>query len=124
MAARVNIYRASRTYFVGHLVLYSNAIYRAKGTTIGNLPTNTNFWAPTVTLVAAATALTVAALTSITTDVPGTPDYAIATITGTSPKGFASVDEGLTVLTVIRNLQLRLAELEAACVTAGVVTLP
>lgn len=61
---------------------------------------------------APAAALT-AQLTTITCSSPGTPDYAIADLTATSPYGFASADEGQTVLKVIANLQIRLAEVEA-----------
>lgn len=52
-------------------------------------------------------------LTAITHTAPGTPDYAIADLTTTSPWGFASQDEGQTVLSVIANLQTRVAELES-----------
>ena len=53
------------------------------------------------------------ALTSITATAPGTPDYAIANLTDTTPFGFASADEGQTVLTVIANLQARVNQLES-----------
>lgn len=53
-----------------------------------------------------------AALTTITHVSPATPDYAIQGITSTTPFGFANADEGNTVLSVIRNLQLRVADLE------------
>ena len=52
-------------------------------------------------------------LTTITHTSPGTPDYAIQDLTNVAPFGFASQDEGNTVLSVIRNLQVRVAELEA-----------
>lgn len=52
-------------------------------------------------------------LTTITHTSPGTPDYAIQDLTNITPYGFATQDEGNTVLSVIRNLQLRVAELEA-----------
>lgn len=52
------------------------------------------------------TALTIA-------DAVGTPDYAIAAITQTTPFGFAGSAEAITVLYVIQNLQVRVAELEA-----------
>ena len=63
------------------------------------------------TPVAKGAALTTA-LTSITATAPGTPDYAIANLTSTTPFGFASADEGQTVLTVIANLQARVNQLE------------
>ena len=58
------------------------------------------------------TALT-AQLTSITHTAPGSPDYAIQNLVNTSAYGFVSADEGNTVLSVIKNLQVRMAELEA-----------
>jgi len=54
-----------------------------------------------------------AALTSLTHTSPGTPDYAIQDLISTTPFGFASKDEGNTVLSVILNLQTRVNELEA-----------
>jgi hypothetical protein len=57
-------------------------------------------------------ALPVAALTTITHTSPGTPDYAIANATNSSPFGFSTQDEANTVLSVIRNLQIRVADLE------------
>ena len=59
------------------------------------------------------------ALTSITASAPGTPDYAIANLTSTTPFGFASADEGQTVLTVIANLQTRVNQLESRLQTYG-----
>lgn len=58
-------------------------------------------------------ALPIAALTTITHTSPGTPDYAIANITSSTPFGFSTQDEGNTVLSVIRNLQQRVLDLEA-----------
>lgn len=64
-----------------------------------------------------------AQLTTITpADAEGTPDYAIAALTSTTPFGFASAQEGITVLYVIKNLQVRLAEVEARLEAAGLVT--
>lgn len=51
-------------------------------------------------------------LTTITSTAPGTPDYAVQDLTQTSPFGFVTKDEGNTVLSVIANLQTRVAELE------------
>lgn len=62
----------------------------------------------------------VAALTELTIVGPTTPDYAIQDLTNTSPYGFASAEEGRTVLSVIKNLQQRVAALEAALVAAGI----
>jgi len=52
-------------------------------------------------------------LTSITHTAAGTPDFAIQDLTNVAPFGFATKDEGNTVLAVILNLQSRVAELEA-----------
>lgn len=62
-----------------------------------------------------------AQLTTITHTAPGTPDYAIQNLTTTSPYGFASLDEGNTVLSVIANLQARLAQVEARLEAVGLV---
>ncbi len=63
-----------------------------------------------------------AQLTTITHTAPGTPDYAIQDLTTTTPYGFVSQDEGNTVLSVIANLQARLAEVEARLEELGLVT--
>ncbi|WP_136420289.1 hypothetical protein [Herbaspirillum sp. ST 5-3] len=74
-----------------------------------------------VTPVVQGAALT-AQLTTITpADAEGTPDYAIAALTSSTPYGFASAQEGITVLYVIKNLQTRLAEVEARLEALGVV---
>lgn len=55
--------------------------------------------------------------TSITHTAPGTPDFAIQDLVDSgvgSAFGFATKDEGNTLLQVILNLQVRVAELEAA----------
>lgn len=63
-----------------------------------------------------------AQLTTLTpADAEGTPDYAIAAITQTTPYGFASAQEAITVLYVIKNLQVRLAEVEARLEALGAV---
>jgi len=63
-----------------------------------------------------------AQLTTITpADAEGTPDYAIAAITSTTPFGFASAQEAITVLYVIKNLQVRLAEVEQRLEEKGLV---
>ena len=51
-------------------------------------------------------------LTTLTHTAPSTPDYAIAALTTTTPYGFASSDEGHSVLKTIANLQTRMTELE------------
>jgi hypothetical protein len=60
-----------------------------------------------------------AALTGITFTAPGTADYAIQDLTSTTPFGFVTKDEGNTVLSVIKNLQTRVAELESKLATYG-----
>ncbi len=59
------------------------------------------------------------ALTNITFTAPGTPDYAIQDLTDTGGFGFKTKDEGNTVLSVIKNLQTRVAELESKLATYG-----
>lgn len=51
-------------------------------------------------------------LTTLTHTAPGTPDYAIQNLTITTPYGFVTADEGNSVLKVVANLQVRVAELE------------
>lgn len=62
-----------------------------------------------------------AQLTSITHTAPGTPDYAIQNLTQTTPFGFVTADEGNTVLSVIANLQARLAQVEARLEALGLI---
>jgi len=55
-----------------------------------------------------------AQLTTITiADAAGTPDYALQAVINTNAYGFASAAEAITTLYVIKNLQVRLAEVEA-----------
>lgn len=53
-----------------------------------------------------------AQLTTLTHTAPGTPDYAIQDLVQPAGYGFATKDEGNTVLSVIANLQTRVTELE------------
>lgn len=62
-----------------------------------------------------------AQLTSITHTAPGTPDYAVQDLVQNTGFGFATADEGNTVLGVILNLQTRLAEVEARLEAIGAV---
>ena len=78
------------------------AVVGASGGTVGFYGT---------TPVAKGAALTTQ-LTTITATAPVTPDYAIQDLTQTTPFGFVTKDEGNSVLAVVRNLQLRVAELE------------
>jgi hypothetical protein len=76
--------------------------------------TNAGFYGTTP--VSQASVLT-AALTTITHTGPGTPDYAIATPVDSDVAatwGFSTQDEFETAMSVIRNLQVRVGELEAA----------
>lgn len=86
------------------------------GVTIGSSGGTAGFFGTSP--VSKGAALTTA-LTTITASAPGTPDYAIANLTATSPYGFASADEGQTVLKVIANLQARVNELESRLQTYG-----
>jgi hypothetical protein len=70
---------------------------------------------------AAAGAALTAQLTTISHTAPGTPDYAIQDLTDSSGFGFATKDEGNSVLSVIRNLQVRVGEMEARLQAAGIV---
>lgn len=72
-----------------------------------------------VTPVVQQAALT-ATLTTLTHTAPVTPDYAIAALTDTGGFGFATADEGHTVLSVIANLQARVNELETILSNLGI----
>ena len=73
------------------------------------------------TPVAKGAALT-AQLTSITHTAPGAADYAIQDLVQNTGFGFVTKDEGNTVLSVILNLQARLAQVEARLEAVGLVT--
>jgi hypothetical protein len=60
-------------------------------------------------------------LTSLTHTAPGTPDYAIQDLINSNAYGFVTKDEGNTVLSVILNLQARMAEVEALLRAHGIV---
>lgn len=62
-----------------------------------------------------------AQLTSITHTAPGTPDYALQNLVQNTGFGFATADEGNTLLSVVLNLQVRLAEVEARLEELGLV---
>ena len=62
-----------------------------------------------------------AQLTSITHTAPGTPDYAVQNLVAATGFGFVTADEGNTVLSVIANLQARLAQVETALEAYGLV---
>lgn len=58
-------------------------------------------------------ALTTQLSTLTIADAAGTPDYSIAAVTNSSPFGFSNAAEAITLLYVIKNLQVRCAEMEA-----------
>ena len=61
-----------------------------------------------------------AAETTITHDAPGTPDYNCSgSVTNIAPYGLSSADEFNTLLQVIRNLQLRVAEIDTRLKASG-----
>lgn len=63
-----------------------------------------------------------AQLTTITiADAAGTPDYALSALTTTTPYGLATLAEAVSLLYVIKNLQTRLAEVEARLEAVGLV---
>ena len=63
-----------------------------------------------------------AQLTTITiADAAGSPDYAIQAITSSTPFGFVNAAECITLLYVVKNLQVRMAELEARLEAINVV---
>lgn len=67
------------------------------------------------------TALT-AALTALTHTAPSSPDYAIQDLINSSAYGFASKDEGNTVLSVIVRLNVRVTELETKLQALGLLS--
>jgi hypothetical protein len=56
---------------------------------------------------------------TLTFTAPGTPDYAIQDLIQTNCYGFATKDEGNSVLKVIANLQTRVNELETKLTAYG-----
>jgi len=88
------------------LALAANSIYVCRYSTPNKWIVNgiTKFGAPI--------GKTTAALTSITHTAPSTPDYALQDLVQNTGFGFATADEGNTLLSVVLNLQQRLAQLE------------
>lgn len=66
-------------------------------------------------------AMTAAKTTITIADAEGTPDYALSALTTTSPYGLATKAEAISLLYVIQNLQIRMAEVEAALESVKVV---
>lgn len=93
------------------------------GTTIGfkiGISTSEKLGFFGATPVAQQDALT-ASVTTLTHTAPGTPDYAIQNLTNSGGYGFATQDEGNTVLSVINNLQTRVNELETRVSNLGLI---
>lgn len=61
-------------------------------------------------------------LTTITFTAPGTPDYALQDVTNITPYGFADAEEARTFISVVKNLQSRVAELETKLQSLGLLT--
>ena len=114
LLAVANVFTADQTLSDVDLVLGTTT-----GTKIGTATTQKlGFY--NATPVVQPTALT-AQSTTVTHSAPGTPDYAIADLVNASGYGFVTLDEGLTVLQVIANLQARMSELETKLQTLGLI---
>ena len=68
-----------------------------------------------------AAALTAQLTTISIADAAGTPDYAMQAVINTNAYGFASAAEAISFLYVVKNLQVRVAELEALLEEKGLV---
>lgn len=76
-----------------------------------------------ITLDGALTSALTAQLTTLTpADPAGTPDYAIAAVINSSAWGFSNAAEAITILYVIKNLQVRVGELETKLRALGMLT--
>ena len=90
------------------------------GATVGATGGTTGFFGKTPVVKAAA--LTTQ-LTSVTiADAAGIPDYALSALTTSSPYGLATKEEAVTLLYVIQNLQVRMAEAESRLKAYGLMT--
>jgi len=69
---------------------------------------------------APAVAANTTALSNLTFTAPGTPDYAIQDLVHSNNFGFVTKDEGNTVISVVKNLQTRVSELETKLATYGI----
>jgi hypothetical protein len=74
------------------------------------------------TPVAKAAALTTQLTTVTIADAAGTPDYALSALTTTTPYGLATQAEAITLLYVIQNLQVRMAQAESRLQAYGLMT--
>lgn len=66
-------------------------------------------------------ALTAQDTTITIADAAGTPEFTMASFTNSSAWGFAAEDEIITFAYVVRNLQVRLAEVEARLEAHGII---
>ncbi len=100
--------------------LETNSVKTGGGLAVGQSSSDlVGFWGATP--VDQPAALT-AQLTTITiADAAGTPDYALQAVINTNAYGFASAAEAISFLYVVKNLQTRLAEVEARLEEAGLV---
>ena len=93
--------------------------YQPGGTSLGAAGDKVGLFGSVATKPAALTTQ----LTTVTiADAAGTPDYALQALTTSSPYGLATKEEAVTLLYVIQNLQVRMAELETKIKTLGIVT--
>lgn len=114
LLAVANVFTANQTLTDVNIVLGTTT-----GTKIGTATTQKLAFF-NATPVVQPTALTTQ-LTGITHSAPGAPDYAIQDLVDVSGFGFVTLDEGLSVLSVIANLQTRVAELESKLQSLGLV---
>jgi hypothetical protein len=91
------------------------------GTGNVSIPTAKGFYVNSIKVVGDQQAAMTAQLTTITHTAPGTPDYAMQNMTSTTPFGFVTQDEANTCLSVIANLQTRVAELETKLKAHGLI---
>ena len=114
LLAVANVFTASQTLSDVNLILGTTT-----GTKIGTATTQKlGFW--NAIPVVQPTALTPQE-TDITHSAPGTADYAITDLVNAGGYGFVTLDEGLTVLQVIANLQARMSELETKLQSLGLI---
>ena len=109
---------------IGESILFADNISFTFGTGTGikvATATNQKLAFYNVTPVVQQAALTVNVGT-VTFSEPTTPDYAIASLTSVDGFGFASLDEGHSILKVIANLQTRVDELSSRLTTYGLLS--
>lgn len=82
-------------------------------TITGDLPVTGQLGVNGTTPPAAQAAALTADAGTVTYTVTDTPDYALQTLTNTTPYGFATLGEAEGLVEVVKGLQTRVAELEA-----------